>query len=100
MAPEVARSRSAMTRRRVVLPQPEGPIRDTNWPARTVRSTSESAWTGVPPASDRTDSDLASITGLAGGAGATRAGALARRAGLPTAAVSKLVTRPLLRPAV
>src|SRR4051812_48293211 len=100
MAPEVARSRSAMTRRRVVLPQPEGPISDTNWPARTVRSTPDSAWTGAPPASKTTDSDMASITGLAGSAGATRAGALAWRAGLPTAAVSKLVTRPVLRPTV
>ena len=46
IAPAVGFSRSAMTRRNVVLPQPDGPMKDTNSPLRMVRSTSDSALTG------------------------------------------------------
>ncbi len=46
MRPDVARSRSAMTRSSVVLPQPDGPIRETNSPCPTFRSMCDSAWTG------------------------------------------------------
>ena len=35
-----------MTRRNVVLPQPDGPMNDTNSPLLIVRSTSDSACTG------------------------------------------------------
>src|SRR6185437_3698443 len=47
MEPPVARSRSAMTRSSVVLPQPDGPISDTKSPLLTVRLMSLSAVTGV-----------------------------------------------------
>ena len=43
IVPEVGFSRSAMTRRKVVLPQPDGPMKETNSPLPMVRSTSDSA---------------------------------------------------------
>ena len=46
IVPEVGFSRSAITRRNVVLPQPDGPMKETNSPLRIVRSTSDSALTG------------------------------------------------------
>ncbi len=48
--PEESGARSAMARRRVVLPQPEGPMRETKSPFWTVRSTSERAMTGLSAA--------------------------------------------------
>src|SRR5262249_10622473 len=47
--PAVGASRSAMARRKVVLPQPEGPMKETNSPFSMVRFTSERAWTGPSP---------------------------------------------------
>ena len=43
MSPAVARSRPAIMRSVVVLPQPEGPSRQTTSPAATERSTSLTA---------------------------------------------------------
>src|SRR3569833_1885309 len=45
LTPVVGRSRSAMTRRYVVLPQPEGPMKETYSPGSTSRLTSLSAST-------------------------------------------------------
>ena len=47
MVPEVGRTRSAIARSSVVLPQPDGPIRETNSPLCTRRSTLLSAVTGA-----------------------------------------------------
>ena len=44
--PSVGCSRSAMARSSVVLPQPDGPISETNSPGAMARSTSRSACTG------------------------------------------------------
>jgi hypothetical protein len=44
MRPLLAGSRPAMARSSVVLPQPEGPRKDTNSPAATARLTRCSAW--------------------------------------------------------
>src|SRR5207248_2054936 len=46
ISPSLCWARSAMTRSRVVLPQPDGPMKETNSPWRTVRSMSASANTG------------------------------------------------------
>jgi hypothetical protein len=43
IVPAVGCSRSAMTRRNVVLPQPDGPMKETNSPLPIVRSTLDSA---------------------------------------------------------
>jgi hypothetical protein len=48
MAPALARSRPAIKRRRVVLPQPEPPINPTISDSRTSRVISARAW--VPSA--------------------------------------------------
>ena len=45
--PRVAEVRSAMTRMRVLLPHPEGPIRETNSPLRTSILTSDRAVTSL-----------------------------------------------------
>src|SRR5262245_44202259 len=45
--PPVGCSRSATIRMSVVLPQPDGPISETNSPAPTFRLMSVSAWTGA-----------------------------------------------------
>ena len=46
IVPSVAVSRSATARSSVVLPQPEGPMNDTNSPRFTLRSTPLNACTG------------------------------------------------------
>src|SRR5438874_8517718 len=46
IAPALDFSRSAMTLKSVVLPQPDGPMSETKSPSFTVRLTSESAKTG------------------------------------------------------
>jgi hypothetical protein len=46
MVPPVGLSRSAITRRKVVLPQPDGPMKETNSPLWMSRLTSDSACTG------------------------------------------------------
>jgi hypothetical protein len=46
IVPDVGFSKSAMTRSKVVLPQPDGPMKETNSPLPMVRSTLESASTG------------------------------------------------------
>src|SRR5690348_4673121 len=46
IVPEVGFSKSAMTRRNVVLPQPDGPMKETNSPLATSRLISASALTG------------------------------------------------------
>ena len=43
MAPSLMSSKPAMVRRSVVLPQPDGPSREKNSPARMVRSIPRSA---------------------------------------------------------
>src|SRR5580704_8735216 len=45
MVPAVGRSRSAMTRSSVVLPQPDGPMKETKSPSAISRSTFDSAST-------------------------------------------------------
>ena len=47
--PELGRSTPARQCRRVVLPEPEGPMIATCVPCGSVRSTPASAWTGVFP---------------------------------------------------
>ena len=46
IVPAVGFSRSAMTRNSVVLPQPDGPISETNSPLAMSRLTLDSACTG------------------------------------------------------
>src|SRR3989338_7892165 len=48
--PESANSSPAMMRSKVVLPQPEGPSKETNSPSATVNDTPSS--TALPPAND------------------------------------------------
>src|ERR1700722_4489358 len=55
MPPEVGVSRSAMTRSSVVLPQPEGPMKETNSPFATLRLALSRAWTALSPVSKVSD---------------------------------------------
>ena len=60
-----------MTRIRVVLPQPDGPMKETNSPWRTVRSMSASAKTGWSAAWKISDSRRMSMTVSAASASPT-----------------------------
>ena len=55
-----------MTRSSVVLPQPEGPMKETNSPASIARSTSDSACTGPSAVSNTRDRPWISTTRAAG----------------------------------
>src|ERR1700749_4976410 len=61
--PSLGCSRSAMMRRRVVLPQPEGPMNETNSPGATARSTPASAWTSPSAVSKVRETPRASTGG-------------------------------------
>src|ERR1700682_4413400 len=66
-SPEVRDSRPAITRRGVVLPQPDGPRRQTTSPAATVRSTLRTA-TKLPKRlvirrSSMVDTDVSALDG-------------------------------------
>src|SRR5690554_4369139 len=63
MLPSVGSIRSAMSRMRVVLPQPEGPMRLTNWPSRMVRLASCSATASALPTTKRLPTPLTSMIG-------------------------------------
>src|SRR5437868_8481112 len=65
IVPALDFSRSAMTRRSVVLPQPDGPISETKSPSSTVILTSESARTGPSAVSKVRLRSRASITAAA-----------------------------------
>ncbi len=71
MSPSVGVSRSATARKSVVLPQPEGPIKETNSPCATFRLTWLNASTGPSRVSKRSDTSLTSIAGSSAGAGLT-----------------------------
>src|SRR5882757_9643674 len=66
--PRSAASRPAMMRKRVVLPQPEGPSSETNSPAPTWRSTPPSTVAAPKafsaPATSRNESEVATTHGL------------------------------------
>src|SRR5690606_15451519 len=62
MVPAVGLSRSAMTLSRVVLPHPEGPMKETNSPFPMARSTFDSAWTGPSLVWNARPRPLASMT--------------------------------------
>src|SRR5919112_6191443 len=63
--PEVGVSRAATQRRKVVLPQPEGPMKLTNSPFATESETSLSACTGPSAVWKTRLTPLASMTGAA-----------------------------------
>jgi hypothetical protein len=63
IVPAVGCSRSAMTRRKVVLPQPDGPMNETNSPLPIVRSTLDSACTGPSLVWNVSPKPFASTTG-------------------------------------
>src|SRR5579872_5274681 len=60
--PEVGCCKSAITRNIVVLPQPDGPIKETNSPSATCRSTLESASTWPSAVSKVSEIAFASTT--------------------------------------
>src|ERR1700761_6174577 len=60
--PELGCCRSAITRSIVVLPQPEGPMKDTNSPSATARSTCDSASTRPSAVSKVSEISFASTT--------------------------------------
>src|SRR5690606_24040238 len=64
IVPAVGCSRSAMTRRNVVLPQPEGPMNETNSPLLMSRLTSESATTSPSLVAKVSPRPLAETTGV------------------------------------
>jgi uncharacterized RmlC-like cupin family protein len=61
--PAVGASRAATQRSKVVLPQPEGPMKLTNSPRATESVTSFSAWTGPSAVSKTRSTPRASMTG-------------------------------------
>ncbi len=61
MSPLVGVSRSATARSSVVLPQPDGPMKETNSPRATFRLTLLSACTGPSRVSKRSDTSAMSI---------------------------------------
>src|ERR1700681_1781504 len=67
MLPPLGVSRSAMMRISVVLPQPEGPMSETNSPRPIDKSMSARACTGVSPVEKVRDNPWMSIA--TGGAG-------------------------------
>src|SRR5580692_5300827 len=62
MAPLVGASRSAIARSSVVLPQPDGPIKETNSPRSTARSMPLSACTGPSAVTKLNDKPATSMT--------------------------------------
>src|SRR5208282_6369940 len=62
IAPLVGLSRSATARKSVVLPQPDGPMNETNSPRATLRLTPLSACTGPSRVSKRSDRSSMSMT--------------------------------------
>ena len=64
--PSVGCSNAAMARRKVVLPQPDGPMKDTKSPRRIVSDTSFSACTGPSPVWNVSPSPRASMMGIEG----------------------------------
>ena len=76
MSPSVGVSRSATARKSVVLPQPEGPMKETNSPRATFRLTWLSASTGPSRVSKRSDTSLTSIAGSSPALGLTAAAAV------------------------
>src|SRR5262249_58261 len=69
--PALGRSRSAMTRNSVVLPQPDGPMKETNSPAAIARSTLLSASTLPSAVSKVSDTPRASTASAADAEGAS-----------------------------
>src|SRR5665213_385783 len=68
MLPPVGFSRSAITRSSVVLPQPDGPMSETNSPRPTLRSIADRASTGpslVTKVSERRSMSITASLGLA-----------------------------------
>ena len=61
-SPPVGFSKAATTRKKVVFPQPEGPINDTNSPFFTLSETSFKAVTGPSPVWKTRFTDFAQIT--------------------------------------
>src|SRR4051794_19923338 len=90
MAPSVGCARSAMTRSSVVLPQPDGPMKETNSPRLTDRSMSESAKTGVSAAWKTSDSLRMSMTLSAGASPTTFRLTLAMPVRAPSGGVGPL----------
>src|SRR5580658_3531540 len=66
--PLVGVSRSATARKSVVLPQPDGPMKETNSPRAILRSTLLKAATGPSAVSKRSETPLISIAASAAGA--------------------------------
>ena len=87
IAPLVGVSRSATARRSVVLPQPDGPMKETNSPRATFRLTLLSACTGPSAVSKRSESPLISIA-------ASAAGALPPSSGLSLGAAATSIAGP------
>src|ERR1700761_8251458 len=72
--PELGCCRSAITRSMVVLPQPDGPMKDTNSPSATARSTCDSASTRPSAVSKVSEISFASTTSRFGCGSSDRAG--------------------------
>ncbi len=85
--PLVGFSRSATARRSVVLPQPDGPMKETNSPRATIKLTLLSACTGPSAVSKRKESPLISIA-------ASAAGGALRSSGLSLAAAATSIADP------
>jgi hypothetical protein len=85
--PLVGISRSATARSSVVLPQPDGPMKETNSPRATLRSTLRKAATGPSAVSKRSEAPLISIA-------ASVAGALAPSSGLSLGAAATSIADP------
>src|SRR5271156_1067367 len=69
MVPALGCSRSAMTRSKVVLPQPDGPMKETNSPAAICRSILDSASTWPSDVSKVRDTPFASTASAGRSAG-------------------------------
>ena len=107
IVPAVGVSRSAATRRNVVLPQPDGPMKLTKSPRPTLRSTSFSACTGPSAVSNVSPSPRASMTGRRSSGPVTRRQAAITAAAVrsPSASVvgpaeteMRMISRPRQRP--
>ena len=68
--------RSPISRRSVDLPQPDGPMSETNSPWRMVRSTASSAVTEAPVVAKTLPTPLTWTTGAASSAAGSRAWSL------------------------
>ena len=87
MTPLVGFSRSATARRSVVLPQPDGPMKETNSPRLILRLTLLSACTGPSAVSKLSESPLISIA-------ASGASALPPSSGLSLGAAATSIVGP------